>query len=62
MRNAKPGNHLKHDNVKIWAKVIIVTFFYAIATVDVVMAISNDVILPNLDMYILHDYEIVVSF
>ena len=43
-------------------EVIIVTLLYAVATVDVLMANSNDVILPNLDMHILKDYEIVVSF
>ena len=35
--------HLKNDNVKIWVEVIIVTFFYAVATVDVLMSNSNDV-------------------
>ena len=35
--------HLKDDNVKIWVEVIIVTFLYAVATVDVLMANSNDV-------------------
>ena len=35
--------HLKNDNVEIWVEVIIVTFFYAVATVDVLMSNSNDV-------------------
>ena len=35
--------HLKDDNVKIWVEVIIVTFLYAVATLDVLMANSNDV-------------------
>jgi len=35
--------HLKDDNVKIWMEVIIVTFLYVVATVDVLMANSNDV-------------------
>ena len=34
--------HLKDDNVKKWVEVIIVTFLYAVATVDVLMANSND--------------------
>ena len=34
--------HFKDDNVKIWVEVIIVTFLYAVATVDVLMANSND--------------------
>ena len=38
------------------------TFLYAVATVEVLMVNSNDVILPKLDVCILHDYEIVVSF
>ena len=33
--------HLKDDNVKIWVEVIIVTFLYAVATVNVLMANSN---------------------
>ena len=33
--------HLKDDNVKIWVEVIIVTFLYAVATLDVLMANSN---------------------
>ena len=35
--------HLKNDNVKIWVKVIIVAFLDAVATVDALMANSNDV-------------------
>ena len=35
--------HFKDDNVKLWVKVFIVTFLYAVATVDVLMANSNDV-------------------
>ena len=35
--------HLKDDNVKIWVAVIIVTLQYAVATVDVLMANSNNV-------------------
>ena len=35
--------HLKDDNVKIWVEVIIVTFLYPVATLDVLMANSNDV-------------------
>ena len=35
--------HLRDDNVKTWVEVIIVTFLYAVATVDVLMADSNDV-------------------
>ena len=35
--------HLRDDNVKIWVEVIIVTFLYVVATVDVLMADSNDV-------------------
>ena len=34
--------HLKDDNVKIWVEVIIVTFWYAVATLDVLMANTND--------------------
>ena len=37
------SNHLKGDNVKIWVEVIIVTFLYAVAIVDVLMVNSNDV-------------------
>ena len=33
--------HLKDDNGKIWVEVIIVTFLYAVATLDVLMANSN---------------------
>ena len=43
-------------------EVIIVTFLYAVATVDVRMANSNDANLAKTRMFILHDYEIVVSF
>ena len=50
--------HLKDDNVKIWVEVIIVTFQYAVATVNVPMSNSNDVSLANT----LDNYEIVVSF
>ena len=35
--------HLKYDNVKKWVEEIIVTFLYAVATVDVLMANSNDI-------------------
>ena len=34
---------LKDDNVKIWVEEIIVTFLYAVATIDVLTANSNDV-------------------
>ena len=34
--------HLKDENVKIWVEAIIFTFLYAVATVDVLMANSND--------------------
>ena len=50
--------HLKDDNVKIWVEVIIVTFQYAVATVNVPMSNNNDVSLANT----LDNYEIVVSF
>ena len=50
--------HLKDDNVKIWVEVIIVTFQYAVATVNVPMSNSNDASLANT----LDNYEIVVSF
>ena len=39
--------HLKDDNVKIWVEVIIVTLQYAVATVNVLMANSNNVNLAN---------------
>ena len=41
-RKRRPS-HLKDHNVKIWMEVSIVTFLYAVATVDVLMANSNDV-------------------
>ena len=43
---------LKDDNVKIWVEVIIVSFLYAVATLDVLMANSNDVNLAKHDRYI----------
>ena len=50
--------HLKDDNVKIWVEVIIVTLQYSVATVNVLMANSNDLNLAKT----LDNYEIVVSF
>ena len=35
--------HPKDDNVRIWLEVIIVTFLYAVATVDVLISNSYDV-------------------
>ena len=46
------------DDVKIWVEVIIATLQYAVATVNVLMANSNDVNLANT----LDNYEILVSF
>jgi len=43
-------------------EVIIVTLLYAVATVDVLMANSNNVDLVKTRMFILHDYEMVVWF
>ena len=48
----------------MWVELIIVTFLYAVATVDVLMANSNDVNLAKTrhTVYILRDYEIVAPF
>ena len=35
--------NFENDNVKVWVEVIIITFLYAVATVDVLMANSHDV-------------------
>ena len=42
LNNRKRPFHLRDDNVKIWVEVIIVTFLYAVATVDVLRTNSND--------------------
>ena len=41
-RKSRPF-YLKDDNVKIWVEVITVTFSYAVATVDVLIANSKEV-------------------
>ena len=49
------NSYVKEDEGKFWVEVIIVSFFNAIVTVDVVTASNND-ILSKLKLYILHDY------
>ena len=47
--------HLKDGNGKLW-ELIIVTFLDAVATVDVLAANNNDVVLSKFELYNLHDY------
>ena len=44
------------DNGKLRVEVIIVTFFNAVATVDVLTASNKTLILSKLKLYIWHDY------
>ena len=39
--------HFKDDDVKMWVEVIIVTFLYSLATVDILMSNSDDVNLAH---------------